>query len=1803
MKKSLLLSMVLMFLLSFTTSAFATENFMDMPDDWSTVALEKSVVNGLLKGTNGKIMPRENLSRAQMAAVVERAFGAVDKASLDKFVDVSKTDWFYDSMAKAVSMKAFGGEGNKLRPNDNITREEAFVVLARSIKLSGASHDVLDKFYDKESISDWALDGLASMVEEGYITGAEGYINPKKYITRAEFAQVMDNILKNYISEAGKYTENLIGNVIIRVPNVTLSNMKINGDLIIADGVGDGDITLDGITVTGRTVIRGGGVNSIVIKGNSKLNSIIIARVDGKVRVYTEEGIEVGDIIADGSDDVIIEGYFDNVNVIAPDIVVTAINAHMDYAEVSGENSKIIVAEGSKANKIVLSSSNSSAEIAGTVKNIQTTSDAVNASIDTVSGAKVSKIDINGEGTSVTGKGSVSSVDANADNVDVTTPNTNVTAGKGTTGITAGGVELRSGQSANINNSGTGIKSPSYSKMQLTISDPVLTLSKDYDGNNSVNVTVGTLSGVKSGDTIDVTATAYYDTADVGTGKIITVEYEISGINVNDYNKPSNYVINTGEITKKQLTVINSVLTKEKNYDGNNMALVSVGDVSGIVGEDAVTVNAQAVYDTKNAGINKTITVEYSISGTDAANYMRPDDYVVTDGKINAIQLSISNTELSLTKEYDGNTNAEANVNGEILTGVLDGDNLTIEAVANYDNKNVGTSKTITVDYSISGNDAGNYIIPISYNTTEGVIMARQLSITEPSLTLTKVYDGNTTVEGTMGDLSGAVTGDILDVNMAANYDNKNAGTNKKITANYSIIGVDKDNYIAPADYIVNDGEITAKQLYVTAPNLTITKDYDGSKAANIIVGTMTGKIDDDNLILNYEALYDTKDVGTDKAITVTYTLSGADKDNYIAPSDYSVQTGVINKQQLSISDLAFDLTKVYDKTTAVSVNGYTINGVAGSEAVTLSAVGNYDNGNVDTNKTITIEYIMSGEDSSNYIKPEDKVFTNGVITPKPLSITDPSLTLTKVYDGSSAANMTLGTMTGQIDGDDLTLNYDSKYDTKDAGAGKTITVSYTIGGSDAPNYTAPTNYIVQTGEINKKQLTVSDLAISKSKVYDGTTAATVNDYNLVGLLQDESVTLDVTCNYDTKNVDANKSITVAFTVSGAASSNYIKPVDQIFTDGVITQKQLSVSAPSVTLTKSYDGSKAANMTLGNLTGKVVGDDLTVNYEALYDTKDAGIDKTITVTYTLSGADKDNYIAPSDYSVQTGVINKQQLSISDLAFDLTKVYDKTTAVSVNGYTINGVAGSEAVTLSAVGNYDNKNADTNKTITIKYTMSGEDSSNYIKPEDDVFANGVITAKPLLVNSYSLEMHKVYDGTTAVNVTQGIVTGVLEGDIVTVHTIANYDDKNIGSSKRITVAFISDGADKNNYSVPSDVKIYNCDITAKPLTIADPTIQKEKEYDGNTSAIVSPGALTGVVSGDTVNVNANANYNDSSVGTDKTITVVYTLSGIDAGNYIKPDDFLTYDGSIINGSQSAPLGLAGVNPTSSSNNDGKITGTTVDMEYKLSSNSEWISIEGTEITGLIPGTYNIRLKEKTGYDPSPATNVTVDQYISTLTSKSITKFNYTSTAATSPQIISNAVNSSDFSVSPVSFDIVDGQGNRIPVDLWWNITSDQGFTAAQLVGSGIESTIQDWFYKYKGGADGIMNRTIYAMGVGDSVTIGSFVSGSSASIHLYEPDTTTPYTSDLFTQNSSVGVDGINGSATFTISDGTKSATVLLSSNYADINAIVTRINSRITNAGVNATAVALGTDKFIIKGNNVTIDGTDKAVFFDTFITQ
>lgn len=417
--------------------------FADMPDDWSTAALQKAVANGLLSGyeEGGKTLIKagNTLTRAEMAAIINRAFAAENKANIASVTDIPSYAWYVGDMAKAVKMGTFMLDA-KMRPQDGITRQEAFTVLARAFKLVGSGNaKALDRFSDKADIASWAVESLAGMADAGYIQGSGGKLQPQASITRAEFATVMDNLVKQYIDHAGEVTEVVEGNVIVRVPGVTLKGLTVKGDLIIADGVGEGDVTLDSVKVEGRTVVRGGGENSIIVKGGSELGRVIVAKVDGVVRVFAEDGAEIEVIyVDDGSDDVIVEGTFGALEVAGNEVNVYANKASINDATVSGDNSKIIVGDGSK------------------VKSGSITGDSSAILVD--KGGIVDKITISGSDASVDGEGEVGevAVKEGGDGASIDTPNTKIEVDKDVEGVEAGGTPVEGGQTATNNDTGTG---------------------------------------------------------------------------------------------------------------------------------------------------------------------------------------------------------------------------------------------------------------------------------------------------------------------------------------------------------------------------------------------------------------------------------------------------------------------------------------------------------------------------------------------------------------------------------------------------------------------------------------------------------------------------------------------------------------------------------------------------------------------------------------------------------------------------------------------------------------------------------------------------------------------------------------------------------------------------------------------------------------------------------------------------------------------------------------------------------------------------------------------------------------------------------------------------------------------------------------------------------------------------------------------------------------------------------------------------------------------------------------------------
>ena len=89
---------------------------------------------------------------------------------------------------------------------------------------------------------------------------------------------------------------------------------------------------------------------------------------------------------------------------------------------------------------------------------------------------------------------------------------------------------------------------------------------------------------------------------------------------------------------------------------------------------------------------------------------------------------------------------------------------------------------------------------------------------------------------------------------------------------------------------------------------------------------------------------------------------------------------------------------------------------------------------------------------------------------------------------------------------------------------------------------------------------------------------------------------------------------------------------------------QLAISEPTIT-TKEYDGSNVANITsTGDVSGIVNGDDVRVIADARYNNADAGTGKTITVTYTLEGANKSFYLAPAPRTL-TGEIKAKEITV------------------------------------------------------------------------------------------------------------------------------------------------------------------------------------------------------------------------------------------------------------------------------------------------------------------------------------------------------------------------------------------------------------------------------------------------------------------------------------------------------------------------------------------------------------------------------
>ena len=153
---------------------------------------------------------------------------------------------------------------------------------------------------------------------------------------------------------------------VIRSEDVELKDAKIGGDLIIGQGVGDGEVTLDNVSVKGSLVVLGGGSNSVVVRGNSEVGKVIVSKTEGEpVRVKVEGEAVVGTVSVDENSKVIVNGAITTL-VAGEKASVELQSARVVNVEINGADAALKVDAGSTVTSATINASG--VQLAGTGK-------------------------------------------------------------------------------------------------------------------------------------------------------------------------------------------------------------------------------------------------------------------------------------------------------------------------------------------------------------------------------------------------------------------------------------------------------------------------------------------------------------------------------------------------------------------------------------------------------------------------------------------------------------------------------------------------------------------------------------------------------------------------------------------------------------------------------------------------------------------------------------------------------------------------------------------------------------------------------------------------------------------------------------------------------------------------------------------------------------------------------------------------------------------------------------------------------------------------------------------------------------------------------------------------------------------------------------------------------------------------------------------------------------------------------------------------------------------------------------------
>lgn len=166
--------------------------FVDVAGSWAEPYINALAAKNVISGfPDGTFRPSEPVTRAQFAAIVNKAFNPAPQRGGFNFSDVSSNFWGYNAIQTAYRGGFLSGYPNgQFRPDLQIPRVQVLVSLASGLGLTSADNAVLSVYQDQGQIPSYALDKVAAATRRGVVVNypTVAQLNPNQTATRADVA-------------------------------------------------------------------------------------------------------------------------------------------------------------------------------------------------------------------------------------------------------------------------------------------------------------------------------------------------------------------------------------------------------------------------------------------------------------------------------------------------------------------------------------------------------------------------------------------------------------------------------------------------------------------------------------------------------------------------------------------------------------------------------------------------------------------------------------------------------------------------------------------------------------------------------------------------------------------------------------------------------------------------------------------------------------------------------------------------------------------------------------------------------------------------------------------------------------------------------------------------------------------------------------------------------------------------------------------------------------------------------------------------------------------------------------------------------------------------------------------------------------------------------------------------------------------------------------------------------------------------------------------------------------------------------